>query len=145
MSFSQYPQNPVIGQEYTVGNMVVTWDGQKFVSVPPVFAGNIRSVTSVEELRTIAATFEGQQVFLSGYYAGSAKGAGPLVAHLTDSPTDDSGVTFAGPNCEWVRQLDGFVTPEMFGARDSDSFDSTVAVRAMHSFCNLSWVTPKNI
>ena len=137
MSFSQYPQNPVTGQEYTVGNSKVVWDGQKFVAVPPVFAGNIRSVTSVDELRTIAGTFDGQQVSLTGYYAGSTKGGGILVWDAASTAADDGGVTFAVTGVatgRWVRQLDGFVTPEMFGARGNaaelldSATDDTLAV-----------------
>lgn len=98
----------------------------------------IATVQSIEALRLLPARFNGQQVFLSGYYAGSTKGAGPLVATITDSPVDDGGVNIAGPNCQWVRQLDGFVTPEMFGAQVSDISSAAVNLTAINSaaaFC----------
>lgn len=80
-----------------------------------------RSIGSIEQLRTTKARRDGEQVFLSGYYAGSTKGAGRLVATLTGSPIDDGGVNIAGLNCQWTRQLDWFVTPEMFGAKATES------------------------
>ena len=51
MSFSQYPQNPVVGQEYTVGNMVVTWDGTKFVSV-------VEQAPSLDQINTALAELD---------------------------------------------------------------------------------------
>lgn len=51
MSFSQYPQNPVIGQEYTVGTMVVTWDGTKFVSV-------VEQAPSLDQINTALAELD---------------------------------------------------------------------------------------
>ena len=136
MSFSQYPQNPVIGQEYTVGNMVVTWDGTKFVSVPPPF-GELKSIGSVDELRTFAGRVDGQQVSLTGYYAGSAKGGGILVWDASSTAADDGGVTFAVNGVatgRWVRQLDGFVTPEMFGTWGDGTGDDTAQLKNCFEF-----------
>lgn len=56
MSFSQYPQNPVIGQEYTVGTMIVTWDGTKFVSVPP------NDIVTSSELSLAVAAIDADRV-----------------------------------------------------------------------------------
>lgn len=89
----------------------------------------IATVQSIEALRLLPARFNGQQVFLSGYYAGSTKGAGPLTAIITASPVDDGGVNIAGPNCQWTRQLDGFVTPEMFGAMGNGIFIDRVPLQ----------------
>ena len=51
MSFSQYPQNPVIGQEYNVGTMIVTWDGTKFVSV-------VEQAPSLDQINTALAELD---------------------------------------------------------------------------------------
>lgn len=75
----------------------------------------IQPVASVADLRLLDAIFDGQQVSLSGYYAGSTAGGGIFVGHAEVTPVDDNGVNIAGPITQWVRQLDGFVTPEMFG------------------------------
>ena len=80
----------------------------------------VKQVGSIEELRTKAGTSNGQQISLSGYYAGSLKGGGILVWDADSTAADDGGVTFAVAGVttgRWVRLLDGFVTPETFGAR----------------------------
>lgn len=146
MSFSQYPQNPVTGKEYTVGQIRVLWDGQKFVSVPPILNGNISSVSSIEELRAKAASLNGEQISLSGYYAGSTKGGGVFVWNAASTAADDGGVTIAVTGVttgRWVRQLDEYVTPEMFGARGDGVTDDTARIQSAVDYANVSGI--KNI
>lgn len=95
-----------------------------------------RSVASVDALRSTRLRFNGEVLWLTGYYDGSYIGAGPVVGTFAEAPTDDSGVNFAGDGVQWARQLDGFVTPEMFGARSG--FESFANILAMHTFANLN-------
>lgn len=94
----------------------------------------IQPVASVADLRLLEATFDGQQVSLAGYYAGSTKGGGILVWDASSTAADDGGVTIAVAGVttgRWVRQLGGFVTPEMFGARgDGVTADADAIIAA---------------
>lgn len=55
----------------------------------------IQPVASVADLRQLEAIFDGQQVSLSGYYAGSTKGGGVFVWDAASTAADDDKTTYA--------------------------------------------------
>ena len=96
---------------------------------------DVKHVASVEALRQLEGKYGGQTVYLVSYYAGANKGGGVFVWDATSTAADDGGVTIAVAGVatgRWVRLLDGFVTPEMFGARGDGIADDTAAINLAH-------------
>lgn len=98
---------------------------------------DVNPVSSVANLRLRVGRFDGEVVSLTSYYAGGTSGGGGLVWRSTSVAADDGGITFAvsgSPIGRWVRMLDGFVTPEMFGAiGDGVTNDATAINAAINS------------
>lgn len=99
----------------------------------------MRTIESVEQLEQTPGLYDGEVAWLASYHPGWSamaeppKGAGPVCWKGTSTATADRGVTFAVAGVttgRWVRQLDGFVTPEMFGARGDGVNDDYIAVNA---------------
>jgi hypothetical protein len=86
----------------------------------------VLAVDSVADLSGLVGKYEGQQVSVKGYHAGSAVGGGIFYWDSTRTGENDGGTVFDG----WVRILDGYVTPEMFGAVGDGVADDTDAVQA---------------
>lgn len=90
----------------------------------------VASVATIADLRALEPSFDGQQVSLSGYHSTAAPNlpvgggiftakygnysaevsADTLTGIYVAFPSDPSGVSGA-----WVRDVDGYVTPQMFG------------------------------
>lgn len=85
-----------------------------------VLAKNIKqSVPSVAALRTIAGRYDGDVIYLAAHTQGTGKGGGNFKWDLTNVLADDDGVVIKPTSVvtgRWVRTLNGYVTPEMFGA-----------------------------
>lgn len=67
---------------------------------------------SVALMLAIKNPREGQRVYVKSYYVGLNKGGGTFVYDSTKATVNNSGTVING----WVRQIDYFVTPCMFGA-----------------------------
>jgi len=72
----------------------------------------IQGLDSIADLSGLVGAFEGQQVSVKGYHAGSDVGGGMFYWDSSRTGENNGGTVFNG----WVRILDGYVTPEMFGA-----------------------------
>lgn len=122
---------------------------------------DVQSIDSIATLRTVAGQFDGQQASLSSYYASGNTGGGVFVWDAASTAADDGGVTIAVTGVatgRWVRQLEGFVTPEMFGAVGDGVTNDTTAVQATLNYasgkaecvvCNIyavdGFVVPNNV
>jgi hypothetical protein len=71
----------------------------------------VLAVDSVADLSGLVGEYDGQQVSVKGYHTGSDVGGGIFYWDGTRTAENDGGMVFDG----WVRILDGYVTPEMFG------------------------------
>lgn len=79
-----------------------------------------RGVVAVDSIDDLLALTEGQRkeglrYLVKGYHAGSDVGGGEFYWDASRTAENDGGVVIAG----WIRRLDGFVSPEMFGATSS--------------------------
>lgn len=96
-----------------------------------------KPIDSMVTLRTTEGSYDGQPVQLLSYYSGwSAVTTPPLGGGLflwdessTDADNNGSIIAVTGvPTGRWVRQVDGFVTPHMFGKQYGVAVDATDAV-----------------
>jgi hypothetical protein len=89
-----------------------------------------KPVLGVDALRTTMADFDGDARYLTYHTSIGDGGHGMVVWDSTSTAADDNGVTIAVTGVatgRWVRQLNGFVTPEMFGC---DGIDDHVQIQA---------------
>jgi hypothetical protein len=77
----------------------------------------VLAVGSVSDLTGLVGEYDGQQVSVKGYHAGSDVGGGIFYWDGTRTSENDGGTVIDG----WVRLLDGYVTPEMFGVSSSQA------------------------
>ena len=76
----------------------------------------------------------GQRVYVKSYYAGHNKGGGTFVYDATKSSINDDGVIING----WVRQVNNFITPCMFGAYADDSTNDVAYIQKAMDFSVLN-------
>lgn len=139
MALPNYPNNPTVGQRFTLPSGVIMecvevgatprWKAYD----PRLNAEVVKQIAFVDELRTREGSFNGEAVQLVSYYAGANKGGGVFVWDAASTAADDGGVTIAVAGVatgRWVRQLDGYVTPEIFGAKGDGINDDYIAVSA---------------
>jgi len=89
-----------------------------------------RIYSTVASLRTAEPEFSGQSVFISGHTL-AGQGAGVFRHVPSDASADDNGVVIVnGSGDRWIRDLDGKITPEMFGFVSGSSNDQTAALTA---------------
>lgn len=100
--------------------------------VDDAVVGKVTQVSGVSDLRNLEPAFDGQQCELLGHSIAGV-GGGTFYADFSSSAADDNGVTIVTSGGKrWVRRLDGFVTPYMFGAvgdgvaDDSAPFQSAI-------------------
>ena len=95
---------------------------------------------SIAQLAGIKNPRNGQRVVVKSYYTPNYallnpfKGGGAFVYDSTKAAINDGGVCING----WVRQLDGFVTPYMFGAKGDSATDDAVAFNKCTAFVKSS-------
>lgn len=91
---------------------------------------HVAQVATIADLRALEPAFDGQQVELLGHTV-AGLGGGMFYADFSSSAADDNGVTVVTTGGErWVRKLEGFVSPEMFGAIGDGVTDDTQAVQS---------------
>ena len=81
---------------------------------------NYTVVYSFQELRLKQPRFEGEFVYLNGYYEGSDLGGGIFIGKISgaESAVDNSGTIAKGDSFYWQRQVDNDkLTVECFGAK----------------------------
>jgi hypothetical protein len=93
----------------------------------------VLAVDSVADLSGLVGKYEGQQVSVKGYHAGSDVGGGIFYWDGSRTAENDGGTVFNG----WVRENTGSVTVDMFGANSNNS-DDTVAFQKAVNFIGAS-------
>ena len=89
-----------------------------------VSAVAVTTIESIDDLQSLIK-WEGRTIYVKSYRAGCSTGGGNFIYKSSKKNINDSIVNFNG----WVRQLNGYVTPEMGGAfanlieSDSPYFD----------------------
>lgn len=109
-------------------NAVIGKSGTKKIIYIPALLKHVKvQVESFAALREFKPWWDGQVVYLKGYYEGSTSGGGDFVGHFGTS-ADDGGAIATGSNFYWTRIITDFVSPEMFGAIPGDT-DSIVNIQ----------------
>ena len=88
----------------------------------------VQTVESVADLRSLQTAKDGQMVIVKSYHVGLNIGGGEFVWNTASTATVDDGIVFAIDGVaigRWIRQLEDYVTPEMFGARGDGVTDDT--------------------
>lgn len=96
-------------------------------------------VETISDLR-LREGYDDETIYLKCHTSNGDGGQGTFYWDATSTAADDNGVTIAVTAVatgRWIRQLNGFVTPEMFGARtngvDDDAEAIDDAVNYLHS------------
>lgn len=95
---------------------------------------------SVAQLADIINPRNGQRVVVKSYYTPNYalvnpfKGGGTFIYDSEKANVNDGGVCING----WVRQLDGFVTPYMFGAKGDGTTDDLITFNKCTAFVKAS-------
>ena len=97
---------------------------------------NFNGLNSVAEMLAIVNPVNGQRVYVKSYHAGLNKGGGDFIYDSTKSAINNGGTVING----WVRQLDGFVTPSMFGAKGDGVSDELASFNKCTAFVKSSKV-----
>ena len=107
-------------------NAVIGKSGTKKTIYIPALLKHVKiQVESFAALREFKPWWEGQVVYLKGYYEGSTTGGGDFVGHL-GTATDDGGTVASGAGFYWERNYE-FATVEMFGAVGNNEVDDSSA------------------
>lgn len=100
----------------------------------------VTMIESVAALRAYEPVLDGQEVELVGHTEAGI-GGGVFYFDASDTTSKDNNgtvlISYAGKR--WKRRLDGFVTPEMFGALESDDDSSLAIRRALSTGGNVIW------
>lgn len=100
----------------------------------------VTMIESVAALRAYEPVLDGQEVELVGHTeAGIGGGVFYFDASDTTSKDNNGTVVISYAGKRWKRRLDGFVTPEMFGALESDSNSSLAIRRALAIGGHVIW------
>lgn len=96
-------------------NAVIGKSGTKKTIYIPALLKHVKvQVESFASLREFKPWWEGQVVYLKGYYTDGVSGSGEFVGHF-GTKVDDGGIIASGAGCYWERVVFGNLTPEMFG------------------------------
>jgi len=99
-------------------------------NVSTALSSRVVQVATIADLRNLEPAFDGQQVELLGHTA-SGIGGGIFYADYNSVAADDNGVTVVTVGGKrWLRRLDGFVSPTMFGAIGDGVVDDTAPVQS---------------
>jgi len=154
MSLPNFPDSPALGRKFTLNGITYQWDSEKWKAISnadiglrneladsnsnlliagePAYkvAKNNLRVPSIDVLRTVSNAFDSQTVNLDSYHLGLNKGGGEFYWDNDSTDPDDGGVTIAVTGVtvgRFKRRLNGFVTPEMFGAVGSGNEFSIIS------------------
>lgn len=101
-------------------------------NVSNALRSRVVQVASIADLRSLEPAFDGQQCELLGHTVAGI-GGGTFYADFGSVAADDNGVTVVTTGGKrWVRRLEGFITPQMFGvigdgvADDTDVFQEII-------------------
>lgn len=89
-------------------------------------------VFGVAELRLLEGTQDGDVRYLTYHTTMNDGGHGKVIWDADSTASDDGGVVFQVfgiATGRWIRQLNGFVTPEMFGANGTDIIDDSTEIQ----------------
>lgn len=129
-------------QLYYIPEVVVT------STIDEVRRNHVAQVATIADLRALEPAFDGQQVSVSSYHDMPAPlrsvGGGVFTAKFGDYSTEVATDTLTGvyvafpsgptgASGAWVRKLDGYLTPEMFGS-DGTELRDTPAMQAAVNF-----------
>lgn len=143
---------PSLPDAATRANKMVAFDssGNPFPVLPPSGSAsdvlielakpdglkNIGGCESIDKLRTITGTSDGQQIFLFSWHSGKKIGGGIFQWDAGSALTDDGGCVIKPTSSitgRWLRQYYHDKTPEMFGAVGDGIVDDTSAIQRMFS------------
>lgn len=115
-----------IGANAVIGNSGT----KKIIYIPELLKHVKVQVNSFAALREFKPWWEGQVVYLKGYYEESTTGGGDFVGYL-GTMEDDGGVNASGSGFYWERIFEGGISPEMFGAIGDGITDDFLAIQNM--------------
>jgi hypothetical protein len=111
----------------STGNVVWSVDG---IGQDTLLSNVVSTIAGLRELTANSAAI----VFVSGYTATGDGGGGTFFWDSTNTDDDDAGIiikpTGYSGSGRWVRLLNGFVTPKMYGAQGQGTVDDSAAVFA---------------
>lgn len=110
-------------------NAVIGKSGTKKTIYIPALLKHVKvQVESFAALREFKPWWDGQVVYLKGYYEGSTSGGGEFVGHFGTN-TDDGGVVASGAGFYWERAEITEITTYMFGITEEG--DHTAILQKM--------------
>lgn len=117
---AEYTSGATPGDDIASGNVQV-WQVSDFIS----------GEDTIADLRNLEPLFDGQQIELLGHTVAGI-GGGIFYADFSDTTSpDDNGTVIVTPGGRrWKRKLNGFVTPEMFGAIPDGTGNQQSALQA---------------
>lgn len=122
-----YPQNPTVGQTFSVNGIELEWDGVKWVAQVKKLPQN-RVVESVAQLRTTEGVFDREHITLKSYHGDGGDGGGILTWYSDDTRDDNGGTIFECTGVatgRWVREHKYEVYVSWFGAKGDATRPST--------------------
>ena len=123
-----------IGSGYVPRTDVVLRDELYSSGGSSLINGSSIPLSSVAELRSSHARYDGDLRTLSGYRAGSIKGAGQFKWVASSVEVDDGGAVIAVTGIatgRWIRIVPGSYTPEMYGADGTKDNDPDAIYRLL--------------
>jgi hypothetical protein len=134
--FVLFSQDDVLRQDLANPDMGAAMVAFGSDTVSSALQSRVVQVSTIADLRSLEPAFAGQQCELLGHTVAGI-GGGAFYAEFGSVAADDNGITVVTTGGKrWVRRIEGFVTPQMFGvigdgvADDTDVFQALInAVR----------------
>lgn len=128
-----------IGANAVIGN-----SGTKKVIYIPELLKHVKvQVDSFAALREFKPWWEGQVVYLKGYYSDGVTGGGDFVGHL-GTKVDDGGTVASGSGFYWERQGKKILEVESFGAVGDGQTDDSVSLQRALNIKNIVLIFSNN-